>query len=85
MSETATEDLIKIVQQMHEAMKTVAANQEKLLAEQGRAAKAIGEAGIILQDHAEKIRNTGSAVVRLWHEAGLPIEEAPQPPPGPVN
>jgi hypothetical protein len=78
-STTATEDLVKIVQQMHEAMKTVASNQEKLLAEQERMGKAIGETGIILQDHAQKIRNTGAAVVRLWNEAGLPVAEATAP------
>ena len=77
--------LVAIMQTMSQAMQTMTNNLERLTEEQARAGKAIGEAGIILQDHAQTIRNLGAAVVRLWHEANLPIEEAPQPPPGPVN
>jgi hypothetical protein len=77
--------LVAIMQTMSQAMQTMTNNLERLTEEQARAGKAIGEAGLILQDHAQNIRNIGAAVVRLWHEANLPIEEAPQPPPGPVN
>jgi K+/H+ antiporter YhaU regulatory subunit KhtT len=86
------EKLVAIMQTMSQAMQTMSTTLEKLTEEQARMAqeqermgKAIGEAGLILQDHTQNIRNIGAAVVRLWHEANLPIEEAPQPPPGPVN
>ena len=77
--------LVAIMQTMSQAMQTMSTTLEKLTEEQARAGKAIGEAGLILQDHAHNIRNLGAAVVRLWTEAGLPITEAPQVPSGPVN
>jgi hypothetical protein len=45
----------------------------------------MGESGLILANHAETMRNLGSATVRLWHEAGLPIADAPSVPPEAVN
>jgi hypothetical protein len=84
-NENGIEKLVAIMQTMSQAMQTMTNNLERLTEEQARAGKAIGEAGLVLQDHAQVIRNLGSAVVRLWHEAHLPIEEAPQTPSGPVN
>jgi hypothetical protein len=43
-----------------------------------------------LQNHAAGLMNhqqliQANGIVRLWHEAGLPIKEAPQTPPSQVN
>jgi len=89
------EKLVKIVQEVLGSIRTVIANQEKFAteleafkAEQQRAGKALGEAGLILQNHAEVVRSHGGAIVTLWREAGLPLADAPtiEPPKNsPVN
>jgi len=66
-----------MVAELVEGMKRVVANQEKLMEQQQKQALALGEAGLSLIDHTQNLRNLGAAVVRLWHEAGLPINEAP--------
>jgi hypothetical protein len=66
-------------------MKTMTSNQEKLQLEQARLRVAMGESGLIVLTNAETLRNVGAAVVRLWHEAGLPIADAPEVPPEAVN
>jgi len=76
------QQLIQLMQEIHSAVKILTANQEKIAAEQQRSAKAIGEAGAILQNHAQVLRYTQEAVIKLWKEAGLPVDETP---PAPLN
>jgi hypothetical protein len=77
--------LTEILSEMMAAMKTMAENQTKLQAEQACLAVAMGESGIILLDNTKKLNNQGVALIRLWHEAGLPIADAPEVPPEAVN
>jgi len=71
--------LIKLMQEIHSAVQTLTSNQERLVKEQDRAGKAIGEAGVVLKNHAEILRSMQDCVVKLWREAGLPVEESPTP------
>ncbi len=77
--------LVEMMQEMLAAMKVMTGTLEKLEAEQARLGKAMGESGIVLLNHAKTLNNLGSAVVRLWHEAKLPVNEAPETPPETVN
>jgi hypothetical protein len=77
--ETGIHQLIHLLQEIHSAVKALTANQEKIAAEQQHAAQAIGEAGAILKNHAEVLRHTQDAVIKLWREAGLPVDETPPP------
>jgi hypothetical protein len=77
------QQLIQLMQEIHGAVQILTANQEKIAAEQQHAAKAIGEAGAILKNHAQVLRYTQEAVIKLWKEAGLPVDETP--PPAPLN
>ena len=77
--------LVEMMEDLMGLMKTVTANQEKLEAEQKRLATAMGESGLIVINNATTLSHLGAAVVRLWHEAGLPIDQAPAVPPEAVN
>jgi hypothetical protein len=74
------EQLIKLMQEIHSAVQTLTSNQERLVKEQDRAGKAIGEAGAVLKTHAQILQGMQDCVVKLWREAGLPVDES-QPPP----
>jgi hypothetical protein len=83
MSEESTlEQLLALMQLQSDLIRKLLENQEKFEAEQAKAAKALGEAGMILIDHPTNLRNLGAATTRLWVEAGLPVNEQPS---GPVN
>jgi len=56
-----------------------------LEAEQARLKVAMGASGLIVISNATTLRHVEAAVVRLWHEAGLPITDAPEVPPEAVN
>jgi hypothetical protein len=63
-----------------------------MLAEQEKMKKALGEAGICIQELDKKLQNhaagllnhqdvlkaTSEAILRLWREAGLTVKEVPQ-------
>jgi hypothetical protein len=79
MSEdSALKELLAIMQQQSDLIHKLLENQEKFEAEQAKAAKALGEVGVILIDHAENLRNLGAASVRMWTEIGLPVNEQPK-------
>jgi len=77
--------LVEMMQDIMDLLKTVTSNQEKLEAEQARLKVAMGESGLIVISNATTLRHVEAAVVRLWHEAGLPITDAPEVPPEAVN
>jgi hypothetical protein len=84
MSEELKE-LLKILEAHSALIATVVTTLDKVVAEQDRSGKAIGEAGAILLHHAETLQNLGMASVRMWHELKLPITEAPEVPPSSIN
>ena len=86
MSEESTlKQLLLLMQAQSELVRKLLENQERLEAEQAKSGKALGEAGVILLNHAETLKNLGMASVRMWHELKLPITEAPEVPPEVVN
>jgi len=86
MSEESTlKQVLELMQLQSALIRQLLENQEKFEAEQAKAARALGEAGSILLDHAQNLRNLGAASVRMWHELKLPVTEAPEAPPEVVN
>ena len=87
------EQLLKLLQEMMQSMKTIIANQERFQerfsadlerfkSEQGRAGAALGETGAILLNHADALRTHNTALRTLCEKAGIPLKEAsPETPP----
>ena len=78
-------NLVQMMQDLMDLMRKMTENQEKMQSEQQRLGIAMGESGLILANHAETLRKLGAATVRLWHEAKLPVNEAPETPPEVIN
>ena len=78
MTEDSFKQLVVLMQAQSDLIHKLLENQEKFEAEQAKCGKAIGEAGMILLDHAQNLRNLGAATTRLWIEAGLPVNEQPK-------
>lgn len=74
-----------LMQQQSALIARLITTLEKIQTEQDRAGKAIGEAGAILLNHTETLKNLGMASVRMWHELKLPVEGEPEVPPSTVN
>jgi len=51
--------LIKLMQEIHSAVQTLTSNQERLVKEQDRAGKAIGEAGVVLKSRRDFAKHAG--------------------------
>ena len=86
------EDLVKLMQEMSNVVKRILAQQERFSADleqfrsdQGKAATALGEAGVILLNHAKALNSYGSALTVLCKKAGLPLRDAPPKIPPAVN
>lgn len=66
--------VIALMEDIHNAVKVLTANQEKIVLEQERAGKAISEAAMLLRNH-------GLAIIELWNKSGLPpLDESETPP-----
>ncbi len=77
MSDEPITQLLGMMRELSTTIRTLVANQEKLAAEQDHAAQSLGELGLIMRNHADILRASQDAIVRLWEASGLPTDEAP--------
>jgi len=78
MSDEPIDQLVKLVEQMNAAIRTLVENQEQLRAQQNHNGQAIADLLHVASNHADTLRTAQAAIERLWKECGLPFDPPPQ-------
>jgi len=68
------DQLVKLVEQMSGAIRTLIENQDRLMQQQNHNGQAITDLLHIASNHAETLKMSQAAIERLWLEAGLSFD-----------
>ena len=79
--EGGIDQLVKMMVEITVAIRKLAGNQEALEREQAHCAKALGELGLVMRNHAEILRQSQTALEMLWEKVGLPFDRPEDAPP----